>query len=98
MRLYRILKKPIVTEKTSNLEITNNTYVFEVTKDATKIDIKKSILELYGVEVAKVNIVNTRAKFKFGRKWTQVRKRETKKAYVTLKDVKAKIDFSQIKK
>ena len=42
MRLYRILKKPIVTEKSSNLEIANNTYVFEVSKDATKIDIKKS--------------------------------------------------------
>jgi large subunit ribosomal protein L23 len=68
MRLYRILKKPIVTEKTSNLELANNTYVFEVSKDATKIDIKKSILELYGVEVVSVNILNTRVKFKFGRK------------------------------
>ncbi len=97
MRLYRILKKPIVTEKTSNLELTNNTYVFEVSKDATKIDIKKSILELYGIEVASVNILNTRAKFKFGKKWTQVRKRESKKAYVTLKDTKAKIDFSVVK-
>ncbi len=97
MRLYRILKKPIVTEKTSNLEVTNNTYVFEVSKDATKIDIKKAILEIYGVEVASVNIVNTRAKFKFGRKWTQLKRRETKKAYVALKNSKAKIDFSVIK-
>ncbi len=97
MRLYRILKKPIVTEKTSNLELKNNTYVFEVSKDATKIDIKKAILELYGVEVASVNIVNTRAKFKFGRKWMQIKRREAKKAYVKLKDEKAKIDFSIVK-
>lgn len=97
MRLYRILKKPVVTEKTSNLELTNNCYVFEVSKDATKIDIKKSVLDLYGVEVASVNILNTREKFRQGRKWAQLRKRSAKKAYVTLKDAKAKIDFSIIK-
>jgi large subunit ribosomal protein L23 len=68
MRLYRILKKPITTEKSSNLELNNNTYVFEVSKDATKIDIKKAILELYGVSVSSVNVLNTRMKFKFGKK------------------------------
>jgi len=97
MRLYRILKKPIVTEKSSNLEIANNTYVFEVSKDATKIDIKKAVLELYGVSVSSVNILNTRMKFKFGKKGMQIRKRTTKKAYVTLKDASAKIDVTLVK-
>ena len=97
MRLYRILKKPVVTEKTSTLELVNNCYVFEVSHDATKIDVKKSVLELYGVEVASVNILNTREKFKHWKKGLQIRKRSTKKAYVTLKDTKAKIDFSVIK-
>lgn len=98
MRLYRILKKPITTEKTSNLEMSNNTYVFEISKDATKIDIKKAVIELYWVEVASVNVLHTREKFKYGKKrWMQLRKRSTKKAYVTLKDAKAKIDFSVIK-
>ncbi len=98
MRIFRILKKPITTEKTSVLEMTNNTYVFEVDSSATKIDIKKSILELYKVEVASVNVLHTREKFKYGKKrWMQLRKRSTKKAYVTLKDSKAKIDFSIIK-
>lgn len=98
MRLFRILRKPITTEKTSNLELTQNTYVFEVAPDATKIDIKKSVLELYGVEVASVNVLNTREKFKHGRtRKMQIRKRPSKKAYVTLKDNKAKIDFSIIK-
>ena len=97
MRLYRILKKPIVTEKSSNLEIANNTYVFEVSKDATKIDIKKAVLELYGVSVSNVNILNTRMKFKFGKKGMQIRKRTTKKAYVTLKDANAKIDVTLVK-
>lgn len=98
MRIFRILKKPITTEKTSVLEMNNNTYVFEVDSSATKIDIKKSIMELYKVEVASVNVLHTREKFKYGKKrWMQLRKRSTKKAYVTLKDTKAKIDFSIIK-
>lgn len=97
MRLYRILKKPVVTTKTSNLELVNNTYVFEVSRDATKIDIKKAVLDLYGVNVSSVNILNTREKFKYWKKGIQIRKRTTKKAYVTLKDTDAKIDFSVIK-
>lgn len=98
MKIFRILKKPITTEKTSVLEMTTNTYVFEVDSSATKIDIKKSVTELYKVEVASVNVLHTREKFKYGKKkWMQLRKRSTKKAYVTLKDTKAKIDFSVIK-
>ncbi|MDP3380655.1 MAG: 50S ribosomal protein L23 [bacterium] len=68
MRIFRILKKPITTEKTSVLEMTTNTYVFEVDSSATKIDIKKSISELYKVEVASVNVLHTREKFKYGKK------------------------------
>jgi large subunit ribosomal protein L23 len=68
MRIFRILKKPITTEKTSVLEMNNNTYVFEVDSKATKIDIKKSIIELYKVEVASVNVLHTREKFKYGKK------------------------------
>jgi len=65
----------------------SNTYVFIVSDDATKIDIKKAVLEIYGVEVAAVNVLNTREKFKHGKKKTmQIRKRSGKKAYVTLKD------------
>lgn len=97
MRLYRVIKKPIVTEKASLAEMATNTYVCEVSQDATKIDIKKAILEIYKVEVASVNILNTREKFKQWKKWPQVRKREAKKAYITLKDKTAKIDFSILK-
>ncbi len=97
MRIYRILKKPIVTEKTSNLEMTKSCYVFEVSQDATKIDVKKAISEIYWVQVESVNIVHLREKFKFGRKWMQTKRSAFKKAYVTLKDKTAKIDFSLVK-
>lgn len=98
MRLYKIIKKPITTEKSSTLEMNNACYVMEVSSDATKIDIKKAIKELYDIDVASVNILNTRAKFKYGKKrGMQFRKRETKKAYVTLKNKKDKLDFSIVK-
>ena len=98
MRLYRLLKKPIVTEKTSNMSLEKNVYTFEVSQDATKIDIKKAIKELYWVDVSDVNIMNTREKVRLGRKWgLQLRKRETKKAYVTLKNPTDKIDYTIIK-
>lgn len=98
MRLYRILQKPIVTEKTSNMQMFSNTYGFEVAPDATKIDIKKAILELYGVEVADVRVLNTREKFKHGRRrGMQLRKRTTRKAYITLKNKKDTIDFTLTK-
>ncbi len=94
MRLFRIIKKPITTEKTSNLSLIKNTYVFEISSDATKVDVKKAINEIYWVDVDSVNVLRTREKFKYGRKWMQIRKRSAKKAYVTLKDEKAKIDFT----
>lgn len=98
MKLYTILKKPVITEKTSQLELKNNTYSFVVSKDATKIDVKTSIFKIYWVDVASVNIVNVIAKTKSWRKrWTQVKRSSFKKAYVTLKDDKSKIDFSLVK-
>ena len=98
MRLYSILKRPITTEKTSALELKGNVYVFEVSSDATKIDIKKAITELYNMEVDSVNVLNTREKFKHWKnRWMTIRKRVMKKAYITLKDKKAKIDFTILK-
>ncbi|USN57853.1 MAG: 50S ribosomal protein L23 [Candidatus Peribacteria bacterium] len=96
--MYTILKKPIVTEKTANLEMLNNTYVFEVSGSATKVDVKKAILDIYGVQVASVNMVSTREKFKYGKKRNmQVRRRASKKAYVTLRDATAKLDAPIVK-
>ena len=97
MRLYRIIQKPIVTEKASNLEMNESTYVIRVDPQATKIDIKKSINELYGVEIESVRIVNTRVKMKHGRKKMQIRRRPFKKAYVTLKDKSQRLDLISIK-
>lgn len=98
MRLYTILQRQVVTEKTANMQIGQPRYTFEVSPSATKIDVKMAIKELYGIEVADVNIVNVRAKFKFGKKKNlQARRREVKKAYVTLKNAKDTLDVTLVK-
>lgn len=98
MRLYKILVKPIVTEKTANMQLGKPRFAFEVSDDATKIDIKKAVKEIYGVDVADVNILNTREKFKYWRKrGMQIKRRSTKKAYITLKNAGDVIDATLIK-
>ena len=56
-RLFDILKRPIVTEKSMGAT-TMNQYTFEVAKDATKIDIAKAIEAAFaGRKVTKVRTV-----------------------------------------
>ncbi|MCD5396519.1 MAG: 50S ribosomal protein L23 [Candidatus Pacebacteria bacterium] len=47
---------PHITEKASYLA-EKNQYVFKVSKDANKIEIKKAIGDLFGVEVEKIRII-----------------------------------------
>ena len=59
---YDIIKRPIVTEKTSDLMSKDNKYTFVVDKNANKLDVKYAIKELFKVDVEKVNIINVRPK------------------------------------
>lgn len=81
---YRILTKPRVTEK-AHMALGLNKYVFQVSPDATKVLIKKSVEEVYGVSVVSVNTVTTPAKKRnFGKSGGF--KSSMKKAIVTLKE------------
>lgn len=53
---YRILYTPHVTEKATDL-VEKNQYVFKVQPRANKVEIKKAIEDLYGVEVISVKII-----------------------------------------
>ncbi|GBE16270.1 50S ribosomal protein L23 [bacterium BMS3Abin15] len=80
----RFLIEPWITEK-SHDKMVENKYIFKVTKDANKKNIKKAIEELYKVVVTRVNIINVPSKSrKYGAKtgW----KSGYKKAMVTLKE------------
>jgi large subunit ribosomal protein L23 len=80
--VYYIIKKPIITEKTSMLR-EQNKYVFEVDKNANKIEIKKAVEKFFKVKVKKVNTTMIRGK-KRRRGRIEGRTPDRKKAIVTL--------------
>ena len=51
---YDIIRRPVITEQ-SMADTENKKYVFEVAKDATKIDIAKAVEEVFGGKVVKVS-------------------------------------------
>ena len=60
---YDIIKRPVITEQSmEDLDIKK--YVFEVAKDAGKIEIKKAIEEIFDVKVIKVTTTTIHAKEK----------------------------------
>lgn len=78
-----ILKKPVVTEKSSMLQEANNQYTFLVERNSNKIEIKKAIETKFGVNVIKVNTTNYTGKSARVGKFFG-KKSDYKKAIVTL--------------
>jgi large subunit ribosomal protein L23 len=64
MTEYDIVRRPIITEKSSLLKETANQYVFEVQRSANKIEIKKAVEKLFKVKVLSVTISNMEGKKK----------------------------------
>lgn len=96
MKTFSTIIKSIITEKSSGLQAENR-YTFEINKDATKIDVKNAIKEIYGVEAKEVKIIVLPSKKRLvgkGRLWTK--RPVIKKAIISLKDNK-KIDPNKIK-
>jgi large subunit ribosomal protein L23 len=88
----RILLRPIITEKATALESLNK-YVFEVSRNANKVEIKKAIKELYNVEPIKVSIINIKPKpVRYGKAVGTTK--GFKKAIITLKKGE-KIDLTK---
>ncbi len=84
---YRILKSPHITEKATDL-VEKNQYVFRVFPDVNKTEIKKTVEDLYGVEVERVNIIHNPAKKRrLGRTggWREGLEKGYKKAIVKIK-------------
>jgi len=80
---YRVLVKPINTEKSMDLAAFNQ-YIFEVAKDSNKVEIKKAIQFVYNVKPVKINTIKIKGKnVKYGK--TKGRTKDWKKAIITLK-------------
>lgn len=82
-KLINVLLAPHITEKTSLAMQNNNSYAFRVRRDSTKPDVKAAVELMFGVKVAKVNLVNEIGKSRRMGK-VQGRTQDLKKAYVRL--------------
>lgn len=83
--IYDILEKPVISEKSFS-KAEEGKYVFWVRNDSNKIQIKEAVEKNFKVEVVKVNVVNLKGKAKsFGRKRTEGKRKDKRKAIVTLK-------------
>lgn len=81
---YQILKFPHITEKATDL-VERNQHVFKVYPEANKIEIKKAIENIYGVDVISVKIINIpRRKRRLGK--TLGWRKGYKKAIVRVKE------------
>ncbi|MEN8168612.1 MAG: 50S ribosomal protein L23 [Pseudomonadota bacterium] len=82
-RLMKVLLAPLISEKSSIAAEQNNQYVFKVTTDATKPEIKQAVEMLFDVKVDSVKVANMKGKTKrFGQKMG--RRNDWKKAYIAL--------------
>lgn len=84
-QFYDVIRRAVVTEKSTGQQETNNSFTFEVADTANKVEVKKAVETLFSVNVVSVNMVTMPAKRRrvFGRPghvpaW--------KKAVVKLKD------------
>jgi large subunit ribosomal protein L23 len=82
MELHKIIRRPLVTEKTTLLR-EGNQYLFEVDPRANKIEIEKAVEKLFKVKVLDVRTLNVLGKKKrYGRR--EGKKSNWKKAIVTV--------------
>ncbi|MDM5250868.1 MULTISPECIES: 50S ribosomal protein L23 [unclassified Lysinibacillus] len=63
MEARDILKRPVITERSSEL-MAEKKYTFEVDTRANKTQVKDAVEEIFGVQVEKVNVLNYKGKFK----------------------------------
>ena len=91
MNIYDVIKKPLITEKTTVAKDEKNVIAFVVNGAANKIEIKAAVEQLFNAQVAAVNTVKVAGKTKRTAKGISKRS-NWKKAYVTLKEG-SNVDF-----
>lgn len=79
----QVILRPIITEKSTDLQVENNQYAFEVHKHANKIEIRKAVEMVFGVRVTSVRTQVVRGDLRrVGQFWGKTR--AWKKAVVTV--------------
>ena len=87
----KIIRRPLITEKSTRQKEEGRQYVFEVDRDANKIEIQSAVERLFKVKVLQVRTSNVLGKVKrLGRRYGK--RPDWKKAIITLKEGD-RIDF-----
>jgi len=92
MRLTDVIRRPLITEKTTILREDGRTIVFEVAADANKVEIRRAIEQLLGSKVASIRTSIAHGKVKRQGRYSGQRP-DWKKAYVRLRDGEKMPDF-----
>lgn len=83
MNLAQVVKRPIVTEKSTQLGVNRGEYCFQVARWANKKDVKKAVEMFFGVKVDKVKTTITKGKTrKVARSNKKITRANWKKAIV----------------
>lgn len=83
--IYDILKQPVISEKSFS-QADEGKYVFWITTETNKIQVKEAVEKAFKVSVTAVNIINLKGKVKSsGKRRGQGSRKDRKKAIVTLK-------------
>ena len=85
MKLTDVIRRPLVTEKTTIVREQAPIVAFEVAMDATKVDVKRAVQALFGAKVRSVRTEIMHGKFKRQGRFAGQRS-DWKKAWVRLKD------------
>jgi large subunit ribosomal protein L23 len=83
MRTEEIIRRPLITEKSTAQREHDNVVAFEVHRDANKIEVKKAVEQRFGVKVAHVRMVAMHGKQRRQGRFVG-RRPDWKKAYVRL--------------
>jgi len=92
MKPTDVIRRPLVTEKTTLAREQGNVVVFEVARNATKIDVRRAVEKLFGAKVASVRTQIAHGKFKRQGRFEGQRP-DRKKAWVRLKAGEKMPDF-----
>jgi large subunit ribosomal protein L23 len=85
VKLTDVIRRPLVTEKTTILREDGLTLVLQVATHANKVQIRQAVEQLFGSKVAEVRTTSMRGKLKRQGRFVG-RRPDWKKAYVRLKD------------
>jgi len=92
MRIQEIIRRPLITEKSTELRDDNNIVAFEVARRANKIDIKRAVEVQFKVKVAEVRVATVHGKVRRQGRYVG-RRPDWKKAYVRLAAGEKAIEF-----